>query len=67
MFEQKHKSTKLQAAFTLFKVFVGTGVMALPHAFHDIGLGLGMIAMATIATMVYTCIKMVVEVSTDHR
>jgi len=57
------QSTNVQASFTLFKSFLGTGVLALPYAYKTAGLGLALIVILIVAAMTTRCFSLLLEVA----
>jgi len=65
--DDAQKSTAVQASFTLFKVFVGSGILALPLNFFHVGLGLGVTGMFFSAILTYYCMSLMLRVVDDMR
>ena len=59
------KSSNLQASFTLFKSFIGTGVLALPYAFKTAGVGLSLITTLIISFFLTHCFLLLLETAND--
>lgn len=59
------KSSLSKASLTLFKSFIGTGILALPHSFKDAGLGLSIISTILIGLLSYYTMRLIVRVA-DH-
>ena len=59
------RSTSLQASFTLFKVFVSSGILALPIAFSQVGFGLGILGMISLGFLTYYCMRLLLQVIDD--
>lgn len=50
-----------QTSFTLFKGFVGSGILFLPNGFQDAGWLFGTIAMLVSMTITFYCIHLLIE------
>jgi len=61
------KSTDIQASFTLFKTFVGTGILAFPIAFKNVGLGLALLSLILIGIASYYAITLLLDVADDKQ
>jgi len=61
------RSTNVQASFTLFKVFVGSGILALPLTFARVGFGLAIVGMLVSATLAYYCMSLALDVVNDMK
>jgi len=61
------RSTNIQASFTLFKVFVGSGILALPLTFARVGFGLAIVGMITSASLAYYCMSLALQVVNDTK
>lgn len=59
------QSSNLQASFTLFKTFLGTGVLALPFAFKTAGLGLAIIVIIAVSLLTSRCFFLLLDVAND--
>ena len=59
------KSTNIEASFTLFKVFFGMGILVLPSAFSDVGLGLGIVGITIVGIITYYCMRLIMSVADD--
>jgi len=59
------QSSNLQASFTLFKTFLGTGVLALPFAFKTAGLGLAILVVILVAFLTSRCFFLLLDVAQD--
>lgn len=59
------KSSNLQASFTLFKSFIGTGILALPYAFKTAGIGLSFIFTLIIGCFLTHCFLLLLETAND--
>ena len=59
------QSSNLQASFTLFKGFLGTGVLALPYSFKTAGLGLSIFVILFVAFLTTWCFFLLVDVVND--
>eukprot|EP00939_MAST-03C_sp_MAST-3C-sp1_P003397 g3397.t1 len=55
------KTSTFGAFFTLFKSFVGLGVLALPSAFRESGYVLGSVLLIAIAVISYFCMKLLLD------
>ena len=60
------QSSNLQASFTLFKSFIGTGILALPYAFQTAGLFLSIIITIIISAMLIHCFLLLLETADDR-
>jgi len=58
-------SSNVQASFTLFKSFIGTGILALPYAFKTAGVGLSTIVLAVIGLMLTHCFLLLLKTADD--
>jgi len=59
------QSSNLQASFTLFKTFLGTGVLALPFAFKTAGLGLAILVIILVSFLTSRCFYLLLDVAKD--
>ena len=59
------QSSNLQASFTLFKTFLGTGVLALPYAYKTAGLGLSLIVVLLVAILTSYCFFLLLATAED--
>lgn len=63
---RKHaSSSNLQASLTLFKSFIGTGVLALPYAYKTAGVTLSIIMTVIISSMLCYCFLLLLETAND--
>ncbi len=60
------QSTNVQASFTLFKSFLGTGVLALPYAYKTAGLGLSLIVLLIVSAMTSRCFFLLLDVAAER-
>lgn len=59
---KKAKSSNVQASFTLFKVFVGSGILALPASFAKVGFIPAFIGTLIVAILTYYCMVLLIRV-----
>jgi len=59
------QSSNIQASLTLFKGFIGTGVLALPYAFKTAGLGLSILVLVFVAFLTGYCFMLLLDVVND--
>lgn len=67
LFEHKEKTSFTRAAWNLFKLFIGTGILALPASFYLAGNGLAFLSLIGIAILTYYATMLAVEVAIDLR
>jgi len=60
------QSSNVQASFTLFKSFLGTGVLALPYAYKTAGLGLALIVILIVSAMTSRCFFLLLDVAAER-
>jgi len=66
LIDTSKKSTTLQASFTLFSSFVGTGLLSVPYSFRLVGLGPSILCMIFIGFLTYHCLSLVLAVAGEQ-
>jgi len=59
------QSSNLQASFTLFKTFLGTGILALPFAYKTAGLGLALLIVIIVGILTTHCFFLLLNAAED--
>mmetsp|Transcript_5036 Transcript_5036/g.4231 ORF Transcript_5036/g.4231 Transcript_5036/m.4231 type:complete len:82 (-) Transcript_5036:1237-1482(-) len=56
------KSSLKQATLVFCKVFFGSAIITIPHAFRIVGSAIGLVTLILVAALVFYCMKLGLEI-----